>query len=123
MSTAELKEQMEGKIDSVEKNLNNRIDNFEENVNLKLSLVNNKIDSGNELLLIKINEVLYLKSEIKNVDIKAESAKKDAKLSAYIWNNPKFSIILLVCLIIIVCLLVESGYAWAAIKLLIPLNY
>jgi hypothetical protein len=111
MDSKELKEVLDEKIGLVAKNLDDKIANVEENLNLKLQGVNAEVKSGNDMLLIKINEVLCLKGEV-------ESVKEGTRWAVWVKNHPKTTVLVSVLIIIIISSLSNAGYAIEIIKLL-----
>ena len=108
---------LDDKITNVEKNLNEKLHSTETNLNLKLQSVKAEVTAGNEMLMMKINEVLCLKGEISSVDSKADTAIDHAKLSDWVQRNYKFSIFILIMSIILLCIIVQAGYAEVVFEL------
>lgn len=101
----DLRELFQQKIITVE----DKLDSMKENIELKLHGMRAEMNAGNELIMLKLQEMIDLKPKIEKVE-------KDAQFSAWVGKYPKLAIIILVLVIIGVYALIDAGLFIKLIK-------
>jgi len=91
--------------------MDEKIDSLKENMDLKFQGLKAEITSGNEMIMLKMQEFIDKKVEkVEKATLeKIDKVEEDAKFSAWVGNNPKLAILFLVAFIVGVYALIQTG--------------